>query len=146
MPRPLSGTSRTCNLKRIGLSYFVRLTIPDDRQGDVGRVMGTKSGRREEVVRILRTRDYRTAIRTRDAALDALRGVVNAALAGAGMKPLHDDPDLPTSAPAWLSEAVRDREDPLRRSDERSGTRRLKRCCHQTGRASTATYGAAHKR
>lgn len=80
---------------------------------------GAESGRKEEVVRTLGTRDCRTAIRTRDAALDAARRVVNADLADAGMKPLHYGPGLSRSAPAWLSEVLRDLENGLHRFNER---------------------------
>ncbi|WP_155467982.1 DUF6538 domain-containing protein [Acetobacter pasteurianus] len=77
-------------LKR-GNSYSVRFNVPEDRRADVGKVFGAKSGMKDEIVRTLGTRDYREAVKRRDAALAAIRKEVNAKLTDANLPPLHGD-------------------------------------------------------
>ena len=77
-------------LLRRGLTWFVRMPIPEDRWADVGKAMGARRGITRELVRTLRTRDHREAQRRRDPALAALRTEVDEALQAARPRPLTD--------------------------------------------------------
>lgn len=78
------------NILKRGQGYYARLTIPQDRWADVGKAMGAKAGLKRELVRTLETRDRREALRRRDAAIEAMRADVDAALRRARLKPLSD--------------------------------------------------------
>lgn len=60
-----------------GKAWSARLTIPRDRQRDVGEAFGTKSGTKQDAIMSLQTRDKNEAIQRRGAALEALRSQVN---------------------------------------------------------------------
>ncbi|WP_249206716.1 hypothetical protein [Gluconobacter cerinus] len=70
-------------------AYFVRYIVPKDRWRDVGAVLGSSTGIRRDVLKSLQTREYKTALRLRDAALEAIRRMVNGKLVDAGYAPLH---------------------------------------------------------
>ncbi|WP_143225553.1 DUF6538 domain-containing protein [Acetobacter pomorum] len=74
------GAEDMRNMLKRGNSYSVRFNVPEDRRADVGKVFGAKSGMKDEIVRTLGTRDYREAVKGRDAALEAIRKEVNAKL------------------------------------------------------------------
>lgn len=57
--------------------WSARLSIPRNRWKDVGQAFQTKSGIRQDFVKSLQTKDKQEAIQRRDAALAALRSVVN---------------------------------------------------------------------
>lgn len=95
------------NLRRIGLTYYVRFIIPKDRWQDFG-------GKRE-VVRTLETRDLKEARRRRAKALAAIQEQLNADLSNRRLKPLDSD-----WAPDWQSAALRDNAE-LRQADATDG-------------------------
>ncbi len=72
-----------------GKTWSARLTIPRDRQRDVGEAFGTKSGIKQDAIMSLQTRDKNEAIQRRGAALEALRSQVNEKLAAIGKRPLE---------------------------------------------------------
>lgn len=74
-----------------GKAWSARLTIPRDRQRDVGEAFGTKSGTKQDAIMSLQTRDKNEAIQRRGAALEALRSQVNEKLAAIGKPPLEGD-------------------------------------------------------
>lgn len=92
-------------LKRIHLTYYARLSIPQDRQDDVGK---------SEVVRTLQTRDRNEAIRRRNAKLAEMAAMVDADLRRRGLPPLTGEWSTP-----WHVEAVKDRQARLMASDDR---------------------------
>lgn len=95
------------NLRRIGLTYYVRFIIPKDRWQDF-------DGKRE-VVRTLQTRDLKEARRRRAKALAAIHGELNGALAGRGLKPLDSE-----WVPDWQTAALEDNAE-LRNADSKDG-------------------------
>jgi hypothetical protein len=68
--------------------YYVRVVVPKDRWGDVGRVMSAKSGQRRELQKTLKTDDRTEAIRRLPEALQALLAIVNKRLVRAGLAPV----------------------------------------------------------
>lgn len=82
-------------------TYYVRFYIPKDRWEDAGRVLKSSTGERRDIIKSLKTRDYRAALRLRDAAIEAVRRDLNQKLIAADLKPLHGD-----SVPDWM---VKDR-------------------------------------
>lgn len=92
------------NLRRIGLTYYARFTIPRDRWEDCGR---------HEVVRTLQTRDLREARKRRAVALESIRTGVNADLVSRRLRPLDD-----SWVPSWQPQALRLREQVLSASIE----------------------------
>lgn len=68
--------------------WSARLSIPRNRWKDVGQAFQTKSGIRQDFVKSLQTKDKQEAIQRRDAALAALRSVVNEKLREIGKPPL----------------------------------------------------------
>ena len=93
------------NLLKRGNTWCVRFNVPKDRQADVGRAMGARSGVKLEVVRTLGTTDYKTAQGRRDTALAAIREDVDKRLATASLRPLSDwTADWPTRAKHWQAE------------------------------------------
>ncbi|OUI85747.1 hypothetical protein [Acetobacter tropicalis] len=60
-----------------GKTWSARLTIPRDRQRDVGEAFGTKSGIKLDAIMSLQTRDKNEAIQRRGAVLETLRSQVN---------------------------------------------------------------------
>ncbi|HEX4262344.1 MAG TPA: DUF6538 domain-containing protein, partial [Acetobacteraceae bacterium] len=93
------------NLIRRGLTWYARLTIPQDRWEDVGRAYGAKGGVKREVVRTLHTRDHREALRRREPALGAMRQEVDKALRRAKLRPLTDwTADWTPRALKWRAE------------------------------------------
>lgn len=92
-------------LRRIGLTLYVRVTIPKDRWADF-------DGRRE-VVRTLQTTDLKIARQRKDGAIRAIRETLEAQLRAKGVPPLGDG-----WSPSWEDEALAAREEVLRASDE----------------------------
>lgn len=88
------------NLLKRGDTYFVRLSIPRDRWGDVGKALGARGGIRREVVRTLQTGNFREAQRRREEGLRAAREMIDAALRRHRLKPLTD------WTADWLGRAV----------------------------------------
>ena len=68
------------NLRRIGMTYYVRFIIPKDRWDDC-------EGKRE-VVRTLQTRDLKEARKRRSHALEAIKAELNDKLIGRGLQSL----------------------------------------------------------
>ncbi len=101
------------NLIRRGHTWFARLHIPEARQHDVGRALGTSSGLCREKVRTLGTRDHREATQRRDAALSAMRDEIDAALRKAGLRPLTD----------WTADPIE--RALLRRAEMQAGRQRI---------------------
>ena len=85
------GAEDMRNMLKRGNSYYVRFNVPEDRRADVGRVFGAASGKKDDIVRTLGTRDYREALKRRDNALDTIRNEVNAKLTTADLPPLHGE-------------------------------------------------------
>ncbi|WP_218026280.1 DUF6538 domain-containing protein [Acetobacter indonesiensis] len=79
------------NMLKRGGTYYVRFNVPEDRVEDVGHVLRAKNGKKTEIVRTLQTRDYREALKRRDAALEVIRNQVNDKLIEIGFAPLHGD-------------------------------------------------------
>lgn len=88
------------NLLRRGLTWYARYNVPQDRWADVGAAMGASGGEKREVVRTLRTTDFREAERRRDDGIAAIRRDINEALQMAGKRPLSD------WTPNWMPRAV----------------------------------------
>ncbi len=88
------------NILKRGGTYFVRLTVPKDRWGDVGQAMGAPNGVKREIVRTLQTTDFREAQRRREEGLMAARAMVDDALRRHRLKPLTD------WTANWLDRAV----------------------------------------
>ncbi|MGV4878070.1 phage integrase SAM-like domain-containing protein [Acetobacter indonesiensis] len=83
------GAEDMRNMLKRGGTYYVRFNVPEDRVEDVGRAFRAKNGKKTEIVRTLQSRDYREALKRRDAALEAIRNQVNAKLIEIGFAPLH---------------------------------------------------------
>ncbi|MFT9219995.1 hypothetical protein [Gluconobacter oxydans] len=79
--------------------YYVRFIVPKDRWRDVGAALGSRTGIRRDVLKSLQTRERKTALKLRDAALEAIRRSLNLKLAEAGLPPLHGD-----AVPEWMNE------------------------------------------
>ena len=83
------------NLRRIGMTYYVRFIIPKDRWDDC-------EGKRE-VVRTLQTRDLKEARKRRFHALEAIKAELNDKLIGRGLKSLDAN-----WTPDWQTRALED--------------------------------------
>ena len=92
------------NLKRIGLTWYVRFTVPMARRLDCGC---------SEVVRTLQTRDIKEARSRRLQALEAIRRELDAALAAKGLPPLAG-----AWAPPWEERGLALRREIAEASDE----------------------------
>lgn len=102
--RPMKDSSGMAQLRRIGLTIYVRFTIPKARWGDFGR---------REVVRTLQTTDLKVARQRKDAAIKAIREDLEADLRAKGLAPLGDG-----WTPAWEAEALSARTEFLKASRE----------------------------
>lgn len=91
-------------IRRIGLTYYARVTIPKDRWEDVGR---------REVVRTLNTRDLKEARARRRKAVAAIHEEVSLELARRGLPPLDSG-----WTPSWQAEALSVRTEIATASDE----------------------------
>ncbi|MFT8953470.1 MAG: DUF6538 domain-containing protein [Gluconobacter sp.] len=97
-----------------GSVYYARLIIPKDRWADTGRVTGARNGTRRDIVKSLETKDYREALRRRDAALSAMREAINQALSAHNLPPLQGSwsPSLGSSLQTQiLEQALKARKD-----------------------------------
>ncbi len=65
--------------------YYVRFIIPKDRWQDAGKVLGSRTGIRKDILKSLQTRTHKDALRLRDAALEAIRKQLNRRLVDAGL-------------------------------------------------------------
>jgi len=79
------------NLTTRGKVYYARFIVPKDRWLDVGKAMGSSTGKRRDVVLTLETRDHQQALQRRDAALETIRSSINAKLTEHGLPTLHGD-------------------------------------------------------
>ena len=97
------------HIRRVGLTYYARFTIPKDRWHDAGR---------REVVRTLQTRDLKEARKRIGPALEDIRRSLDDGLTGKGCAPLSG-----TWKPSWggpgriVDEAMRARAEAERASD-----------------------------
>ncbi|MBS1019553.1 hypothetical protein JK205_11545 [Gluconobacter cerinus] len=81
--------------------YYVRFIIPKDRWQDAGKVLGSRTGIRKDILKSLQTRTHKDALRLRDAALEVIRKQLNRKLVDAGLAPLHG-----ADVPDWLNEEL----------------------------------------
>lgn len=92
------------NLFRRGLTWWVRMHVPRERQGDAAVAMKARTAVLRERWKSLETRDRREAERRKDAALAALRDELDARLRAAGLRVLT------AWRPTWADEAAEWRE------------------------------------
>lgn len=90
---------------RRGGAYCARLIIPKARWSDVGKVYGTPSRERREIVRTLQTNDHGEALQRVSKALATLREEVDEKLRAARLRPLTT-----TWEPSWAERAAELRE------------------------------------
>ena len=89
-------------------TWSVRFHVPRERQEDVGKALGVRSGRLAERVRTLRTTNRAEALGRRPAALEAIRQEIDAKLIQAGFPPLQGEwrPDWAVEQSDVVSEAL----------------------------------------
>ncbi|WP_224777789.1 site-specific integrase [Gluconobacter thailandicus] len=87
------------NLTNRGGLYYVRFSIPKERWADAGKVLGSNTGIRRDILKSLQTRTHKEALRLRDAAIEAIRRDLNRKLIGAGLAPLQG-----VDVPDWMNE------------------------------------------
>jgi hypothetical protein len=92
-------------LRRIQLTYYVRVAIPKARRGDFGG--------KTEVVRTLQTRDHKEALARRSKAVTAIREELNRSLGDRGLPQLDS-----VWVPDWQHEALAARAELATASDE----------------------------
>jgi hypothetical protein len=89
-------------------TWSVRFHVPRERQEDVGKALGVRSGRLAERVRTLRTTNRAEALGRRPAALEGIRQEIDAKLTQAGFPPLQGEwrPDWVVEQSDVVSEAL----------------------------------------
>jgi hypothetical protein len=89
-------------------TWSVRFHVPRERQADVGKAFGVRSGKLAERVRTLRTTNRSEALGRRSAALEAIRQEIDAKLKQAGFPPLQGEwrPDWGIEQSDMVAEAL----------------------------------------